>query len=1183
VEGKLLGPYRILSELGSGGMGKVYLARRSADLSRGSADLSRRSADLSGRSAEGAKAEGAKAEGAKAGRVALKIVHPHLLETEGFLQRFLREAELGRKVDHGNVVRTLAVATAEHEGRQIHYMVMEYVEGRSLRQLLRDLGTVPETFLREITAQVADGLAAIHAAGIVHRDLKPENVLITDDQHVRIMDLGVAKLQEASVALTSAGHFVGSLLYAAPEQFRSQKGAPPADLYSLGVMLYELATGDNPFRRDDPAGCIQAQLRFEARPAAEANPEVSAFFSEVVGTLLAKHPDERFASAEQLRSVIDDGERSAWWATRQKALREHRPALQVSRETAVHGRERELKLLADAWEQACQGPGGTVFIHGEAGLGKTRLIDEFLHRLDGGDAHILYGSYSPSGGLGGLSASILEQFGAAGLEESLRPYLGPTPRLVPAFSALIKHESPPPDAESLGGDALHALICHLMKALADEKPTLWIVEDIHNAAEESRKLVLSLARAVGSHRALLLITTRPGLPEDELAHFSRLPHFRRADLGRLSPREVIELLRDAFKSDALAEKLGGNIAYKSDGVPFFVFEMLRGLKSGLFLKQLTDGSYVQTEVIGEIEVPSAVRDIIAARLSSLSDEDRDLLDVASVQGFEFESDLVAKVCGAPRIQVLRRLAALERRSGVVRSAGRVYRFDHHQIQEILYTCLPQELREAYHTMLAEAFAARAGEDTSGEAAVFLASHHLQGSQPERALDYLDPALDHLERSYRSGAALKMVNRALEVPDLLAGERRVKILLRKFDRQDLLGRWDEQEAVLAEAAALADESGDLGLRSRAQRAWGIHLTQIAAYEEARARFAKAGELARAAGDRAQEANAERNLGTVCHRLGRIEEARRHFEDSLALAREIGDREGETKSTGNLGIVFVRLGRRGEARGYFERALELSRERGDRQGEAAIIGNLGVIYLDRGRYAEGRECFARKLTLSREIGYRKGEVAAMGALGTVLADFGRFAEARKQLEHYLALSTEMGDRLEQGYALARLGEVAEGEGDLEKAEQFHGEALALRRDVGYTGGVGQSLLTLGRLRAQRGDEESARSHFDEALALGRNMGEPSFVLLATAHRTLLPGGDVDAALAALEDEMHVGHKYRLRARFLLWRATRDLVHLEEAHRLLVHLRDHAPEDYRDSMLQNVPLHRDIMQAWEEHAGR
>jgi tetratricopeptide (TPR) repeat protein/predicted Ser/Thr protein kinase len=1141
VIGQRLGPYRIVSEVGSGGMGTVYLAEDDA-----------------------------------VSKVALKVVHPHLLSTPSFLRRFQREAELGLRVEHRNVVRTLDVGTEGHT----HYLVMEYVEGRSLRKLLGELRTVPEALLREIASQTAAGLAAIHARGIVHRDLKPENVLITDDHRVRIMDLGVAKLQEASVALTSEGRFAGSLLYAAPEQFRSQAVGPAADLYSVGVMLYELATGLNPFRRDDTAGTIQAHLRFEPRRAADLNPEISAFLSEVLAALLAKQPEERLASAAQLRLVVDGGERSSWWAERPKALRGYLPTIQVRRETAVHGRERELAQLGEAWARAREGEGSTVLIHGEAGLGKTRLVDEFLRRLDGGDAHVLYGSYSPSGGLGGLSSAILEQFGAAGLEEALRPYLGVAPRLVSVFSALIKHESPPPGAEPVDAHALHAMLCHLLKALAEERPTLWVVEDLHNAAEESRKLVLSLARVAGSHRALFLVTARPALPQDELAHFSRLATFHRVDLGRLSPREVIELLGDAFKSAMLAEKLGGKIAYKSDGVPFFVFEMLRGLRAGHLLKQLPDGTYVQTEVIEEIEVPSAVRDLIAGRLSDVSDEDRNLLDAAAVQGFEFESDLVASVCGEPHIHVLRRLAALERRSGVARSAGRVYRFDHHQIQEVLYHGLPQELREAYHTLLAEAFAKRQGKDVSGEGALFLASHYLRGSQAARALAYLGPALDHLERGYRNDAALQLADRALEVPGLLRGAARVEILLRKCDRQALLGRYGQQKAVLEEAVGLANEIGAPLLRARTQRAWGVHLARVSDYEAALRRFTEGGSLAREAGDRKEEAHAKRNLGTVCNRLGRIEAARSHFEEALALSREIGDREGEAKSTGNLGNLFVRLGRRGEARGYFELALELCREIGDREGEATVIGNLGVVCLQMGRYSEAWQCFEHKRALCREIGYRKGEVGVLGALGAVRADLGRFPEARRLIEQYLSLSAEMGDRLEQSYALSMVGELALAEDEPEKAERAYEETLSLRRELGYASGVADALLALGRLKAERGDVEAAAAHLREALELGRDLREPNTVLLATAHRMLLPDGDVEAAIAALEHEVHASYKERLLARFLLWQATHDSVHLAEAHRLLMHLRDHAPEEDRTTLVKNVAVNRAVAAAWRDY---
>ena len=190
--GRELGVYRVEAELGLGGMGTVYRAT------------------------------------GPEGVVALKVVHPHLLATPGFFKRFLREAEVGKRVRHENVVRTLDVDAISLEGHQHNYLVMEYVEGKSLRELLRELGTIPETLLREIALQTAAGLCAIHAAGIIHRDLKPENILITDDHQIRIMDLGVAKLQEASIAITREGEFAGSLLYAAPEQFGGDIEVGPA-------------------------------------------------------------------------------------------------------------------------------------------------------------------------------------------------------------------------------------------------------------------------------------------------------------------------------------------------------------------------------------------------------------------------------------------------------------------------------------------------------------------------------------------------------------------------------------------------------------------------------------------------------------------------------------------------------------------------------------------------------------------------------------------------------------------------------------------------------------------------------------------------------------------------------------------------------------------------------------------
>jgi len=264
-----LGPYALKREIGRGGMGTVYEA---TDTRSGA-------------------------------RVAVKLLHPYLRSSR---ERFAREARLGRQVEHGNVVRTLDfVSIGAYD-----LIVMEYVEGWTLREMARAI--VPEPRLRDLARQVAEGLAAIHAAGIVHRDLKPENILVDREGAVRIMDLGIAKPGDASVALTVPGQFLGSLPYAAPEQCAGGEAGPAADLYALGVVLHELATGTNPFQAGTPGESLNAQLTFVPAPVASVSP----FLASVIATLLEKDPARRFASARVLATALARGEKGAWWTSR---------------------------------------------------------------------------------------------------------------------------------------------------------------------------------------------------------------------------------------------------------------------------------------------------------------------------------------------------------------------------------------------------------------------------------------------------------------------------------------------------------------------------------------------------------------------------------------------------------------------------------------------------------------------------------------------------------------------------------------------------------------------------------------------------------------------------------------------------------------------------------------------------
>ena len=280
-----LGPYQLVAELGSGGMGTVYRTDIVEPV-----------------------------DGIPVGAaVAVKVLHPHLFSTEGFYERFLREARLGRSVHHPNVVGTLDGGVVHDGGKARHYLAMELVEGYTLRELIRRLGRVPEKKCRYIGFEIAKGLAAIHAAGIVHRDIKPENVLITPEDTVKIMDLGVARLREESIRLSQSGDLIGSVHYAAPECLTGLDADERADLHALGLVLYELVTGKHPFEAPTFCSVLERVLHEKPRSLREIDPLISPCFAALVEELLYKDREKRLTEAARIATILQNAECSHWW------------------------------------------------------------------------------------------------------------------------------------------------------------------------------------------------------------------------------------------------------------------------------------------------------------------------------------------------------------------------------------------------------------------------------------------------------------------------------------------------------------------------------------------------------------------------------------------------------------------------------------------------------------------------------------------------------------------------------------------------------------------------------------------------------------------------------------------------------------------------------------------------------
>ena len=300
--GTQLGHYEIISTLGAGGMGEVYRARQ-AGLGR---------------------------------EVALKVLSPEFSSNAQRLARFEQEAKSASALNHPNIVTIYEIGNSG----QTAYIAMELVEGKTLRGLL-DGGQMPLKKILQVAAALAEGLSKAHAAGIVHRDLKPENVMVSRDGFVKILDFGLAKLAAQSNASgetltradlgTDPGTVMGTASYMSPEQARGGVVDFHSDQFSLGTVMYEMATGLRPFQRESAAQTMAAIIQEEPKPIAEMNAKVPAALRWIIERCLAKEPEERYASTRDLARDLE-GVRDH--------LSELSGAAEVSLAATSHGRRR---------------------------------------------------------------------------------------------------------------------------------------------------------------------------------------------------------------------------------------------------------------------------------------------------------------------------------------------------------------------------------------------------------------------------------------------------------------------------------------------------------------------------------------------------------------------------------------------------------------------------------------------------------------------------------------------------------------------------------------------------------------------------------------------------------------------------------------------------------------------------
>jgi predicted Ser/Thr protein kinase len=232
--------------------------------------------------------------------VAIKILHEHYSQDEEYVERFRREARAVAQLTHPNVVTV--IDRGEHEGRQ--YIVFEFIDGENLKQLVEREGALPAKQVVELGLQVASALASAHARGVVHRDVKPQNVILTDEGRPKVTDFGIARSSDVE-SVTLTGTVMGTSEYIAPEQARGELVDFRSDVYSLGAILFELSAGEVPFRGENPVSVAMRHLHEPVPSVRERRPDVPARLDAAIRRAMAKDPEERFGSMDELIAELE--------------------------------------------------------------------------------------------------------------------------------------------------------------------------------------------------------------------------------------------------------------------------------------------------------------------------------------------------------------------------------------------------------------------------------------------------------------------------------------------------------------------------------------------------------------------------------------------------------------------------------------------------------------------------------------------------------------------------------------------------------------------------------------------------------------------------------------------------------------------------------------------------------------
>ncbi len=961
--------------------------------------------------------------------------------------------------------------------------VTQYVTGKPLREKVR------------LFSEMLQALAYLHRRGIHHRDLKPDNAVVQLDGHLRLLDFGLAGLQNQALE-----DVAGTLAYMAPEIFYGQPASPLSDLYAAGVIAYEMFAGHHPFLAEDPTQLITDILI--TAPDTESL-DIPRNLTNILERMLRKAPETRPVNAAQILSELSAFQEDI--PLENVAVRES--FLQAAR---FIGRDKELTLLENALKQLLQGKGSGWLIAGESGVGKTRLMDELRSRALIRGILVLRGQSVSEGSLpyhlwrdvikrlilssevGDLEASILKE-------------------IVPDIPHLLQR--PIPDAPEIQAKARQE---RLILTIADlfrrqNVPILLLLDDlqwIDESVQPLRYLRLMIEQMplmiVGSYRD----DEQTSLPELGVdVNIIKLQRLEEESIRQLSYSMLGEVGKQVEVIDLLKRETEGNI--------FFLIEVVRTLAEEAGALNLIGQMTLPGRVFSE-----GVKSVVSRRLQRIPTGAIPLLQKAAVAGRYLDLKLL-ELLAAPDGIALDQWLATCANSTVIELHNERWQFAHDRLREVVLEGIPAMRRPPLHEEIAHAIESiYRGHDNLPAQYTTLAHHYGKAGNLVKEREYARRAGEYAASRFATADALYYLQRALDMTPAKDYREQFEILCVREALADNVADHTLQTSDLVALEKLAKKL-DNTARTEVALRYSMYYGVTGAYTRGITYARRAIRLAKENHLTSKMSEGHLRWGQCLTRQGRFAQAIDHLKDALTLARESGAEKHIAVILLTLGNASVDMGNYAESQNFYERSLETARRIGDYPNVSRALNNMGEVARYRYDFVTAHFCFEQAYQSFFETGNRRGIGTSLGNMGLAAIAQGHYLDAMRYYDLADINLRQTGDayneawvRLGQGWVHAHLGRTDEG-------LKLLASSLDLSRRTEQRDVESWTLTTMAIVALDSGQTELARAQSRTAAQIGRELQGPPmevYGLIAYGH-ALLALRETDAAYAAYKQALAI----------------------------------------------------------------